>query len=397
MVQHEKILPAEFIERSGTMRIIWNELKKILTWKIMLSLVIVSAVFYQLFIVFDFEYFPNGRPSRDAFKVAEDMLVKYGDTLNEKELEDFKKTYDERVADADAYLKSNPEMKAAGLGTYEEFKGAELEQNENQSQLHSQVMFEDGVDVFWELQARDWMNDWFDHPEHYGAYGRDLGNGQKLRVDELLESRAAYAIFPHEILENYENLSGNMTILVIISVMIVITPLYMADRRNRMTLLQYTTKTGRSLFYKKFFAAFIAVMAVITAQLAIFFTLYRGNDTAQFLDVKVSSVISHFVSWYDLTFLQYIILTVVSMYVIGIAVLLIVAVISSSVPNYMTNIGLQIPLAGVLIAVGIDYLIKHITSFHLPKALLPISLVTLLVICGAIFIIRARKERVANI
>lgn len=379
------------------MRIIWNELKKILTWKIMLSLLIVSVIFYQLFIMFDFEFFPNGRPAGDTFKVAEQMLVKYGDTLDEEELEDFKKTYDERVADADAYLKSNPEMEAAGLGTYEEFKGAELEQNESQSQLHSQVMFEDGVDVFWELQAREDMIDWFEHPEHYGSYGRDLPGGQTLRVDELLASRAAYAIFPYEILENYENLAGNMTILIIISVMIVVTPLYMADRRNRMTLLQYTTKTGRSLFYKKFIAAFIAVMAVITAQLAIFFLLYKGNDTAQFFHVKVSSLISHFVSWYDLTFLQFIILTVVSMYVIGIAVLLIVAVISSSVPNYMTNIGLQIPLAGVLIAVGIDYLIKHITSFHLPKGLLPIVLVTMLVISGTIFIIRARKERVANI
>lgn len=139
------------------MRIIWNELKKILTWKIMLSLVIVSAVFYELFIMFDFEYFPNGRPAGDEFKVAEEMLVKYGDTLDEKELEDFKKIYDQRVQDATAYLKSNPEMEAAGLGTYENFKHAELEQDKKQDQLHAQVMFEDGVDVFWELQAREYL------------------------------------------------------------------------------------------------------------------------------------------------------------------------------------------------------------------------------------------------
>jgi hypothetical protein len=379
------------------MRIIWNELKKILTWKIMLSLVIVSAVFYELFIMFDFEYFPNGRPAGDEFKVAEEMLVKYGDTLDEKELEDFKKIYDQRVQDATAYLQSNPEMEAAGLGTYEQFGNADLDQNEKQNQLHSQVMFEDGVDVFWELQAREYLIDWFEHPEHYGSYGRDFSNGQDQRVEELLASGAAYAIFPHEVLENYQNLSGNMTILIMISVMIVVTPLYMADRRNKMTLLQYTTKTGRSLFYKKFIAAFIAVMAVITAQLVIFFFLYRGNDTSQFFDIKISSIISFFVSWYDLTFLQYIIITVVSMYVIGIAVLFIVAVISSTVPNYMTNIGLQIPLAGVLIAIGIDYFIKDITSFHLPIAFLPVTLAVMLATSATLYILRARKERTANI
>lgn len=216
-------------------------------------------------------------------------------------------------------------------------------------------------------------------------------------MEGLLASGAAYAIFPHEVLENYENLSGNMTILIMISVMIVVTPLYMADRRNKMTLLQYTTKAGRSLFLKKFIAAFIAVMAVITAQLAIFFFLYRGNDTSQFFDIKISSIISFFVSWYDITFLQYIILTVVSMYVIGIAVLFIVAVISSSVPNYMTNIGLQIPLAGMLIAIGIDYFIKDITSFHLPKAFLPVGLAVLLANSAILYILRAKKERTANI
>lgn len=379
------------------MRIIWNELKKILTWKIMLSLVIVSAVFYELFIMFDFEYFPNGRPAGDEFKVAEEMLVKYGDTLDEKELEDFKKIYEQRVQDATAYLQSNPEMEAAGLGTYENFKSADLGKNEKQSQLHSEVMFEDGVDIFWELQARDYLIDWFEHPEHFGSYGRDFSNGQEQRVEGLLASRAAYAIFPHEVLENYQNLSGNMTILIMISVMIIVTPLYMADRRSKMTLLQYTMKAGRSLFYKKFIAAFIAVMAVITAQLAIFFFLYRGNDTSQFFDIKISSIISFFVSWYDLTFLQYIIITVVSMYVIGIVILFIVAAISSTVPNYMTNIGLQIPLAGVLIAIGIDYFIKDITSFHLPIAFLPVTLAVMLAFSAILYILRARKERTANI
>src|SRR5574342_967104 len=126
------------------MRIIWNELKKILTWKIMLSLIVVSVIFYQLFIMFDFEHFPNGRPAGDEFKVAEEMLVKYGDTVDEKELEDFKKVYDQRVQEATAYLQSKPEMKAAGIGTYEQFGNAAMNENEKQSQLHSQIMFEDG-------------------------------------------------------------------------------------------------------------------------------------------------------------------------------------------------------------------------------------------------------------
>lgn len=378
------------------MRIIWNELKKIMTLKIMLLLVLVSIIFYQLFIMFDFDFFPNGRPAGDEFKVGEEMIAKYGQFMDEKEFDDFKEVYDQRVEDATAYLQSQPEMVAGGMGSYAEFGNADLNQEEK-SELHAKVMFEDGVDVIWELQAREYLIELYEEYERFGSYGYELTEKQSERVKALLSSGDAYAIFLGGVFENYKNLSGNLAILIVISVMIVVTPVYMADRRNKMTILQYTTKVGRSLFYKKLAAVFIAVVSVITVQLACFFYLYRGNDTGQFLDKNVSSVFSHFVSWWDLTFLQYILLTVISMYLIGIAVLLLVAFISSSAPNYMTNIGLQIPLAAIFIALGIDYLIKNLTSFQLPEALLPVSLGTLLTASVIIFLVRWKKERVADV
>ncbi|HAQ07426.1 MAG TPA: hypothetical protein DCR24_07880 [Bacillus bacterium] len=379
------------------MRIIWNELKKILTLKIILLLVLVSMIFYQLFIMFDFEFFPNGRPAGDEFKVGEEMMAKYGQFMDEKEFEDFKKVYEQRVEDATAYLQSQPEMAAAGMGSYQEFKSADLERDQKKSELHSKVMFEDGVDVIWELQSREYLIDLYKHPERFGSYGLMLTEEQSDRVEALLASGNAYATFLHDVFENYKNLSGNLSILILISVMIVVTPLYMADRRNKMTQLQYSTKVGRSLFHKKLVAAFIAVVSVITVQIAVFFYLYRGNDTEQFMDKKVSSIFSFFVSWWDLTFLQYILLTVLSMYIMGIGVLLLVAFISSTAPNYMTNIGLQVPLAAIFIALGIEYLVKDMTSIQLPKAFLPVSLGIMLAVSGGIFLLKWRKERVADI
>ncbi|WLR54567.1 hypothetical protein LC048_19395 [Mesobacillus subterraneus] len=380
------------------MRVIWNELRKILTLKIMLLLVLVSAIFYQLFIVFDFDHFPNGRPSADTFKVGEEMMAKYGQYMDDKEFEDFKKVYEQRVEDATAYLQSQPEMEAAGMGSYEDFGNADLMEDEKKSELHSKVMFEDEVDVMWELQSREELIDLYEHPEWFGySEGRKLTSEQSDRVEALRTSGNAFAIFIHDVFENYQNLSGNLANLVLVSVMIVVTPLYMADRRNKMTMLQYSTKVGRRLFYIKFAAAFIAVVTVITVQLAVFFYLYRGNDTGQFLDKKVSSVFSFFVSWWDLTFLHYILLTVMSMYIIGIAVLFLVAFISSSAPNYMTNIGLQIPLAAIFISIGIDYWIKDLTSFHLSKLFLPLSLGMLLAVSAGIFLLKWRKERIADV
>lgn len=179
--------------------------------------------------------------------------------------------------------------------------------------------------------------------------------------------------------------------------MIIATPLYLTDRKNNMILLQYSSKIGRNLFFKKFIAALIAVIAVITVQLACFFCLYRENETAIFLPIEISSLFNEFISWYDLTFLQYIILTVISMYVLGIALLFLVAFISSLAPNYMSNIGVQIPLAFVLFGIGISYLVQDITNLFLPKHFLPIMLVFILAGSAVIFVLKWKKEIIKDI
>lgn len=52
------------------MRIFGNELKKILTWKILLLLIIVNSMLYVWFIEFEIEHFPNGRPGLDSITLG---------------------------------------------------------------------------------------------------------------------------------------------------------------------------------------------------------------------------------------------------------------------------------------------------------------------------------------
>lgn len=197
------------------MKIIWNELKKILTLKVIVLLLIVSVVFYQLFIIFDFKHFPNGRPANDEFLVAQEMIKEYGKFLDEEEFEHFKKTYDQKVEEATAYLQSNEDLVKAGLDTYEKFRNADLD-DKKLNRLHSKVIFEDGVDVFWELQARETFIENYEHPERIGhaISMRPLYDGELKRVNELLESGSATAILPWLVYENYNNLAGRVAILV---------------------------------------------------------------------------------------------------------------------------------------------------------------------------------------
>ncbi|MFG6496143.1 hypothetical protein P8610_12325 [Fictibacillus sp. UD] len=379
------------------MRLIVEELKKLFTVKTIILISVVSFIMYQQFIMFDFKHFPNGRPLLDTFLATQKMLEDYGETMDEDEFEDFKDIYEKRIDEATAYIKSQDELAAAGIDTYKEFRSMDLE-DEKLSALHHKVVFEDFVDVFWEIQAREVMIDTYEHPERFSQYGPgELNEKQEARIHELVENGATTAVFTYLVFENYNTLIKVVAIMIFLSVMLVLMPLYVGDKRNHAIFLQYTSKVGRSLFTKKLLAGLIASLTVITIHLSCFFFLYAGNDTSMFFPLTINSIYNNFVSWYDITFFQYIVLTVICIYLLGIALVLVAACISSIAPNYMTSVGLHVPLAFILFGLGTSYLVQNITIVYLPQHLVPISLVIILLICALLYGWRYRNEKVRDI
>jgi len=376
------------------MRIVVNEIRKLFSVKIICLLLLVSFFVYQQFIMFEFKHFPNGRPLLDDFRATQKMLVDYGESMDSEEFKDFKGIKEQRIAEATEYLKSQKEMVAAGIDTYEEFSNMDLE-NEKLAALHSKIIFEDFVDVFWEILARDGIIDRYEHPERFNEH--ELTPKQNARMDELVENGSAKAIFTFMVFENYNVLMKYVAILIFLNIMIILMPLYIRDKRNHVQLLQYTSKTGRSLFSHKLLSGLTASLIIITAQLTFFFFMYRGNDTSMFFPLSINSIFNIFVSWYDLTFFQYIVLTVICAYLLGIALVLVGAWISSIAPNYMTSVGLHVPLAFLLFGTGTTYLVQNLTSIYLNPYLVPISFVTILILTSLLFLWRYRREKVKNI
>ncbi|WP_137791055.1 hypothetical protein [Bacillus sp. E(2018)] len=376
------------------MRILFNEIRKLFSVKIICLLLLVSFIVYQLFIMFEFEHFPNGRPQLDGFRATQKMLKDYGEFMDNEEFQAFKEIKEQRIAEATEYLKSQKEMVAAGIDTYEKFSNMDLE-NEKLDALYSKIIFEDYVDVFWEIQAREEIIDRYEHPEHFIEH--ELTPKQNARMDELVENGSTKAIFTNVVFENYNVLIKYVAILILLNIMIVLMPLYIRDKRNHVQLLQYTSKTGRNLFSSKLLSGLTASLIIITAQLAFFFFMYRGNDTSMFFPLSINSIFNSFVSWYDLTFFQYIVLTVICVYLLGIALVLVGAWISSIAPNYMTSVGLHVPLAFLLFGTGTTYLVQDLTTIYLNPYLVPISFITILILTSLLFMWRYQREKVKNI
>ncbi|WP_078555179.1 hypothetical protein [Bacillus alkalicellulosilyticus] len=376
------------------MRIIWNELIKIFEIKMILLLLIMSSIMYFLFISFYFEHFPNGRPELDYYNISIEMLHNYGSTLDEKEFLHFKQVYEHEVEKANHLLAQHEMAIEAGITTYEQLVDTEL-QNELKENTRNQIIFEEEVDFYWELEAREYFIDNYEYKDYYSFDG--LNDKQIERIEHVLQSDTYTSIFPYLIFENYRNLIQYVSIVIFLSLMFMLAPIFIRDKRNNVIFIQYSSKMGRRLFVKKIVAALLAAFIIITAHFILFFIIYSTNNVYMFFNQHIMSVLNFSDFWYDLTFIQYILLTVVGIYLIGFALTLFIVFISNFAPNYLTLIGGHIPLVFVTIAFIVHYLILEIASIRIPQyygMLFYLLLGTLSII---VIYFNSRKEKTADI
>ncbi|MDZ5471427.1 hypothetical protein SM124_06665 [Bacillus sp. 31A1R] len=380
------------------MNVLLHELRKIFNWKIVLIIATLSFIMYQLFLSFHITHFPNGRPDLDIYRVTTKMIEDYGHTLEDEEYLDFKGIYNERVKEADQLLQGREDFKNTGIKTYEEFSSIDIETNENIKKLSDKIMFEEKVDLFWELQAREYLIENIDFSMESETLGiNPINQAQLEQIKELKESGTMKSIFPTNIFDNYNQLIVNETTLILLSIMVMTTPIFLRDKRKKLEYLQYTSKIGRSLFNKKLVASLLASFIIISVQLIIFFTIYSQNNTNMFFSSKINSNMNFYEYWMNITFGQYIILTVLAIYVLGLMTTLIVAYLSRVTPNYITVIGAQVPLAFLIVGVLYKYMIDLMGHMHIPKFVTPTSYIALVSLTMVVIFLRMRKEKRVDI
>lgn len=385
------------------MRIIANEIKKIFNLTNILVVIVASFLIWNLFIYFEIEYFPNGQPFNQHYNNAVTMLNKYGTSMDEKEFEDYKKIREKKSNEATNYLLSNKEAVSLDIKNYDEFIESVSRENPTEiekkvNDLHSKIMFEENVPAFWDLQAMDYeIGRYEDKVFWVGTTDVDMNNKQLERKNEVINSEQVNSPLNFVILRNYNDLILGVTVLILISVAIMISPIFSSDNRNKVNYLQYSSKTGRKLFKKKIISGLISTAIIVTVQLGIFFAIYKSNNTLMFWDCSINSVFSDALSWFDLTFGQYIILSVIITYIVALVYCVVVMFVSSKVINYIALIGIQIPVLFSLSPVLSDYATVMVlgTSAYIPKYSLLLGL-TFIVIVGAVLMAFAYKKEIRN-
>lgn len=371
------------------MRVLWNELKKILTWKMLVLLIFINSVLYFMLIEFNIENFPNGSGIY-SYEMGIEMIEKYGTTMDKDEFIDFKNTYALLVEEADDYLKSSKGFVESGMDTYENFLAYDWwNAPEEIYALRKNVFFEEKVDLFWELQERERLIDFY---ERRATIPDVLSERKKQRFEELI-AQEKFGVYPEVVMMNFKSFIANVGIAILISVVLVISPTILKDRTRQLVAIQYTTRKGRNLFKTKFLAGSIATFIVITALLIVYFSLYSLNNTSMYFHVRVNTFIAN-ESWFDPTFFQFILLCIAGIYIIGLVFGLLSMAFSSLVPNMVSLIGIQIPFVVGFLIIGLYPLLPHMILIWNPKwlALITYSMMILLSLLFILILWKREKK-----
>lgn len=380
------------------MNIIFNEIKKIFRPVNVAIIILITAVIWFLFMTFNIENFPNGS-DKYIYDVSVKILNEYGTSMDKEEFEDLKKYREKRAKEASEYLLTKDVFVKSGLSTYDEFVNrAENKSVEKLDELYSNIMFEENNYLFWELQELDYAIDRYENKDFWiGLGGLDENQAQKQRHENIRNSDATYSPLNFRIMENYHALIFGITLLILICVPTLVIPIFINDNKNKVNYIQYSSKTGRKLFEKKIVASIVASFVLATVQLGILFVVYKANNTYMFWDCNINSAISDISSWYDITFGQYIILSVVLNYIVAFITCMISIFVSSKVSTYISAIGVQIP---ILFTFGIwlnDRGMKYLTTTFYQKYSLQIIYLGLIILSLFMIFRRIKKEIIADV
>ena len=382
------------------MKIIINEIKKIFNLKMITLLIIGSAIFYQLFISFEIEFFPNGRPKLDIYNIMVQMIDNYGHEMDEIEFKNFKNIYEKKLIEANNFLNTNKDFNAVGVYSYEDFLNEDSkvfseEGNEKFENVKRDYLNKEEGTIFWELQEFPKLIAFYEDRDDYYSVSLDEEK-YKQRINEIISNDENEAILPNIVFGNYNNIIMYVGLGIVIGIAFMLTPIFLRDKKDKLNYLQDSSKHGRKLFKSKLIAGIISALIITTIELVIYFVLYNGNNTTMFFESNINSVFNNSF-WFNITFIQYIILTVVGIYIISTITAFVSMFISNKVNNYISSIGIQVPTLFIIGGLTVGILLNNLFILYMPKYLALVIYLTLAIIAVIITKNSIKKERIVDV
>ena len=373
------------------MRMVWYELRKIWNSRILLVVALLCTLFYWLFMSFYIDFFPNGHPAIEEFEYSNELLDRYGPTLEEDEYVEFISANREKViAEMERYIKSNPVFAKVGISSYEDYERVYKKQNPTEAETEAlwTLLGKESNFVRFKLQTIEWIeNQYRDYPRYVSELMSEATNQKEIdRLNAILETKEYTNIMEWEVYENTVGYTVYLAILSILAVFVLVSPLIVTDRARNVHLLQYSSKHGRKILQKQLLAVLLSAFMLTTLLILIFGAIYSTNGTWVFWHSGMTSFLNGPIFLFDITYGQYIVLYIVLLYTLCLGTAAMAFLFSRFSRNLITLILKLMPMFAVLTVLCL-YVFNDPFSMNnsLYKALGMIGIEPL--VCGGVFIV----------
>lgn len=356
------------------MRVVLLELQKIFNLKRMVVASILCAVLSFLFLEFHFRVFPNGS-NIHFFQMTEQMIEEFGAELDLYEFAIINERFVEDLAEFDTYFLNRTDVQGTNLNSV-----TELWYNQDSAvafELMDRLAFEENNIDYWNLQVR----------YHFiSDIERSIEDGMFIDVQP---------IFDLQVFHNWVDIISWSTFILVVAVLVMILPVFVSERKSNMFQIQYTTKLGRKLYGKKLIAVTLASLIGITLLVGSVVGLYflMNQTTTFFPNLIWSNAWEGSILRYDMTFLNYILLTVGLTYVLGLIFAFIAFFISRISSNYLTSLSLGILLIVIFEMYLSSYLIRNVLAIWINGAMPILLYAGLIIITIAILFVQGYCEK----
>lgn len=373
------------------MRMVWYELRKIWNSRILLVVALLCTLFYWLFMSFYIDFFPNGHPAIEEFEYSNELLDRYGPTLEEDEYVEFISANREKViAEMERYIKSNPVFAKVGISSYEDYERVDKKQNPTEAETEAlwTLFGKESNFVRFKLQTIEWIeNQYREYPRYVSELMSEATNQKEIdRLNAILETKEYTNIMEWEVYENTVRYTVYLAILSILAVFVLVSPLIVTDRARNVHLLQYSSKHGRKILQKQLLAVLLSAFMLTTLLILIFGAIYSTNGTWVFWHSGMTSFLNGPIFLFDITYGQYIVLYIVLLYTLCLGTAAMAFLFSRFSRNLITLILKLMPMFAVLTVLCL-YVFNDPFSMNnsLYKALGMIGIEPL--VCGGVFIV----------
>lgn len=299
------------------MRKIWNPV-------ILAALLIFGLIYYWMFPLFDIQTFGYNGIGEDGYRVAWELVERYGPTLEPEERAELDGWLEEEKEQFQAVLAQIPEAAALNLTDYDSFDAF------MQSYYEEALAQDSQADMNLERLSHRIYNgsNWYGIEyltDIMRLYDESAGQGA-LRVESRIEDGApqaviertrqlnqpenAWGLMPETVRQNTRDYTMDLAVWSVLSVVILLSPTLVRDRLYRTKALQWSSRRGRATLPVQMWAGVISAFILTLVNLTAYAIPFLKKGALHFAQCRLPGIDFGFDFWFDWTYGEYLVILI---------------------------------------------------------------------------------------